>query len=109
MTPLAALGDSFQNVLIWTFNFATAYPKTAGGLAAWLVMSFCVTNVVRGIYPPCKWQTEDRPLLARATLALLDPFALNFWRVIEWLLKKVGVTPVSPPGDITAPYRVVVQ
>lgn len=105
LNPFDGLGDGVQNILIWLFGVASNHPKTAGGIAAWFFLAFCVTNIVRGMYPAAKWAPADRPPLARALLGLFDPFALNLWTLVAWLLKKVGVTPIDPPRDLSASIR----
>lgn len=105
INPLSGLGDGVQTLLIWAFNFASSHPKVSGGIAAWFFLAFCITNLVRGMYPGSKWAPADRPPLARALLGLFDPFALNLWSLVAWLLKKVGVTPIEPPRDLSASIR----
>jgi len=99
MNPLSTLGDWFQNLLIVLFNFATQHPKTAGGVAGWFALSYCVTNTVRGVYPSSKWKPDERPPLARVLLKVCGPFPLFISRIIEFVLRKIGVGPTEPQQE----------
>jgi hypothetical protein len=96
--PLAVLGDWLQNLLIVAFNLATQHPYVSGGVAGWFAAAYCVTCVVKGVYPSSKWAPDERPPLARVLLNICTPFTTFLSRLVEFLLRKVGIGPAAP-GD----------
>lgn len=70
-----------EDIAAWIVNFIATYPDAVVWcIGIYIVCSFAV-NFLRGAYGS---DEAKRPRWVNGTLAALDPFAGNFWKLMPW-------------------------
>ena len=64
----------------WVINTIATYPELAVSVAAAWVLATAAVNFLRGKYGP---DSATRPGWVNGTIAALDPFAGNFWKLFQ--------------------------
>lgn len=79
----------------WLVNLMGANPRATLLILGAVIFAICFTNGVRLAWPIKRLPT-DQPRWATFILGFCDPVVGNFWLLIDWVGRKVGVKPRTP-------------